>query len=107
MHEEPSSKKLLGGALPSSEISRRNNAEKIKAYCRLIINGKFLCKTRKALVKWPNFEIDLMEQFQVHLFTMPSSIQLELVIGTFKEYVVDVINVEVPGQYVKALTSAS
>lgn len=38
---------------------------------------------------------------------MPSSIQLELVIGTFKEVVVDVIDVEIPGQYVKALTSAS
>jgi len=38
---------------------------------------------------------------------MPSSIQLEIVIGTFKEVLVDVIDVEIPGQYVKALTSAS
>lgn len=38
---------------------------------------------------------------------MPSSIQLEIVIGTFKEYLIDVIDVEVPGKYVKALTSAS
>jgi hypothetical protein len=38
---------------------------------------------------------------------MPSSIQLELVVGTFREYLVDVIDVEVPGKYVKALTSAS
>ena len=32
---------------------------------------------------------------------------MEIVIGTFKEVLVDVIDVEVPGQYVKALTSAS
>ncbi len=38
---------------------------------------------------------------------MPSSIQLELVVGTFKEQLVDVIDVEVPGKYVKALTSAA
>ena len=38
---------------------------------------------------------------------MPSSIQLEIVVGTFKEYLVDVIDVEVPGKYVKALTSAA
>ena len=38
---------------------------------------------------------------------MPSSIQLEIVIGAFKETLIDVINVEVPGKFVKALTSAS
>ena len=38
---------------------------------------------------------------------MPSSIQLELVLGTFREALVDIIDVEVPGQFVKALTSAS
>lgn len=39
---------------------------------------------------------------------MPSSIQLELVIGgIFKETLVDVIDLEVPGSHVKALTSAA
>ena len=74
IHEEPSGKKFNGSALPGSEISRRNNAMKIRAYCRLIINGKYVSRTRKAFLKWPNFEIEVMEQFQVHLFTMPSSI---------------------------------
>lgn len=32
---------------------------------------------------------------------------MELVFGTFKEQLVDVINLEVPGHYVKALTSAA
>jgi hypothetical protein len=39
---------------------------------------------------------------------MPSSIQLELVVGgLFSEQLVDVLNFEVPGSHVKALTSAA
>ena len=39
---------------------------------------------------------------------MPSSIQLELVVGgIFKEQLIDVLNIEVPGAHVKALTSAA
>ncbi len=42
------------------------------------------------------------------MFTIPSSIVLELVIGgLFKEKVIDRIDVEIPGKHVKALTSAS
>lgn len=38
---------------------------------------------------------------------MPSSIQLEfIVVSGFKDYVVEVIDIEVPGQHVKALTCA-
>lgn len=96
-----------GAALPSSEVSRRNNAMRIRAFVRLVINGRYVSRTRKAFLKWPNFEIEIGEQFQVCLFTMPSAIQLEIVIGTFKEHLADVVDVEVPGLYVKALTSAS
>jgi len=61
MHEEPSGKKFNGSALPGSEINRRNNAMKIRAYIRLIINGKYVSRTRKAFLKWPNFEIEVSE----------------------------------------------
>ena len=44
-----------------------------------------------------------MEQFQVHVFTMPSSIKLEIQISGS---VVDCVNVEVPGEHVKSLTCA-
>lgn len=63
MHEEPSGKKFNGSALPGSEINRRNNAMKIRAYVRLIINGKYVSRTKKAFLKWPNFDIEVMEQF--------------------------------------------
>jgi hypothetical protein len=61
MHEEPSGKKYNGTALPGSEVSRRNNAMKIRAYIRLIINGKYVSRTRKAFLNWPNFEIEISE----------------------------------------------
>lgn len=61
MHEEPSAKKFNGSVLPNSEVSRRNNVGRIRAYIRLIINGKYVARTRKAFLNWPNFEIDLSE----------------------------------------------
>jgi len=74
MHEEPSGKKYNGSALDRDEVSRRNSIARIRAYIRLIINGKYVARTRKAFLNWPNFEIDVSEEFQVLLFTMPSSI---------------------------------
>jgi len=53
MHEEPSGLKNGKEALPYSEVSRRNNAMRVRAYIRLIINGKYVSRTRKAFVKWP------------------------------------------------------
>jgi CC2D2A N-terminal C2 domain len=65
-------------------------------------------RSRKVFLKWPNLELDIFEQFEIYVFTMPSSIQLELVVGgLFSEQLVDVLNVEVPGSHVKALTSAA
>ena len=61
MFEEPSAKKYNDTALPSSEVSRRNNSMRIRAYCRLIINGRYVSRTKKAFLKWPNFEIEVSE----------------------------------------------
>jgi hypothetical protein len=108
MHEEPSAKMFTGTALPSSEISRRNDVVKIRAFIRLIINGHYVTRSKKAFLRWPNLELEIAEQFEVYLFTMPSSIQVEIVMGgLFTETLVDVINLEVPGSHVKALTSAA
>lgn len=63
MHEEPSGKKFNRTALPSNEVSRRNSVIKIRGYVRLIINGKYVARTKKAFLNWPNFEIEINEQF--------------------------------------------
>jgi hypothetical protein len=63
MHEEPSGKRFDGTNLPGSEVSRRNDISKVRGYVRLIINGKYVSRTKKVYMKWPNFEIEIGEQF--------------------------------------------
>jgi hypothetical protein len=47
VHEEPSAKQINGAALPQSEVSRRNSAVRVRAYIRLIINGRYVARSRK------------------------------------------------------------
>ena len=71
----------------------------------LIINDRKVSKTNKVTINWPNFNFQLMEMFQVHVFTVPSSIKVELIlVDGFSETSIDIVSVEVPGQHVKALT---
>lgn len=62
------------------ESSRRSSISGIKAYGRLHINGNPVAETKKKPMSFPQFEIDMAEMFQVNVFTMPSSIFLELII---------------------------
>ena len=61
MHEEPSAKKFLGDALPSSEVRRRNAIARLRAFLRLNINGRPVTRSREARLSWPNLEIEIME----------------------------------------------
>ena len=61
MHEEPSAKLFNGGALPSTEVSRRNNIVRIRAFIRLIINGHYVTRSKKAFLRWPNLELEVAE----------------------------------------------
>jgi len=88
-------------------VSRRNDMGRIRLYLRLLINGEFVAKTREVMMTGLTYEFHVGELFQVKLFTMPTSIQLEVVLSGLKDRVVDVIDLEVPGTHVKALTSAS
>ena len=107
VQQNPSEKMSDGGSLKHREVSRRNSIQKLRAFARLYINGKRVSETKKQPVLWPNFEAQICEMFQVHVFTMPSSIQIEIVIqdGLFNTEV-DMIDIEVPGQHVKTLTCA-
>jgi hypothetical protein len=62
-HVPVSTKRTDGGSLPYSEHSRRNSCNGIKAYAKLHINGKAVAETRKVGMKWPQFDIELCEQF--------------------------------------------
>ena len=77
----------------------------LQVYAVLLINERRVSKTNKVKISMPNFNFQIKEMFQVHVFTIPSSIQVEIVlVDGFTETVIDVVPVEVPGQHVKSLT---
>ena len=69
-----------------------------------MIDGEKVAQTQKRKIDWPSFEIDILDHFQLHMFTLPSKIELELVINGEE---IDRINLIIPGGNVKTLTSAS
>lgn len=95
--------------LPSSERSRQSSIKNLKMYAVLIINGRKVSKTNKVPISWPNFTFQIKEYFQVHIYTIPGSIQVELILcdGWRPDLTVDIVKVEVPGQHVKSLTCSS
>ena len=46
----------------------------------------------------------MLEQFQIHVFTLPAKVELEIYIG---DKLIDVVDLIIPGGHVKTLTSAS
>ena len=94
--------------LPSNERSRQNRIKKLEVYAVLLINDRKVAKSNKAPCNWPNFNFQIKEIFQVHLFTQPSSIKVELVlVDGISDTVIDLINIEVPGQHVRSLTCSA
>ena len=80
----------------------------MQMYAILLINDRKVSKTNKAPISWPNLNFSMKETFQVHVFTIPSSIKVELILcDGFSETSVDIIKIEVPGQHVKALTCSA
>jgi hypothetical protein len=55
-------------------------------------------------INWPSFEVDILDQFQIFVFTLPNRVQLELF---FNDQLTDKIDLVIPGSHVKSLTSAS
>lgn len=65
-----------------------------------------MTRTRKCFVEWPSFEVNILEKLQIFLFTKPSSIKLEVVLGTFVGQTVDIINLDIPGELAHTITSS-
>jgi hypothetical protein len=106
-HEAPDTKKGLKN-LPFAEKSRRNSIKGLKAKVTILVNGFKVSSTftKQASINFPSFEVDIGENFQIYLFTMPLSIEISLKIGSgIKMTEVARIPIEIPGERVKALTS--
>lgn len=106
--EQPSEQKNDGSGLSFGEKRRRGNAKDLQVHGVLFINGVKVAVTEKKAVNWPKFEAQFSEMFQLHLFTVPSSIQLKILLadGILGDTQVDLIDVEIPGSHVKSLTCA-
>ena len=59
-------------------------------------------------MKHPNFEVIIDEVFQLNTFTMPKSIEMEIMsVGACCDTLVDRVAIDVPGEYVRTLTCTS
>lgn len=90
--------------LEPATLRRKTQAEKTLVQCALRIDGVEVAKTNGVKLNWPSFECDILDQFQIHVFTLPTDIELDIIIGGTH---VDRILLDVPGNHVKSLTSAS
>ena len=93
--------------LPAAEQRRRRAITSVRCFLRVIINDVYVARTRKCFVDWPSFEVNFMEKLQIYLFSKPSSMKLEVVMGNFfLSRVVDTINIEIPGELANTITSS-
>ena len=91
--------------IESKELSNRAKIRNLTVSCGLLVNGKRVAKTLdEHKVNWPNHYAEIFEQFQIRTFTMPASLQLEVFING---NLMDILNIEVPGEHVKSLTFAT
>ncbi|MCB1160755.1 MAG: hypothetical protein KDK45_24855, partial [Leptospiraceae bacterium] len=93
--------------LKRGELSRRRSIQKQRIFIRLLVNKKYVARTKKAFIQWPSMEADFQEKYQLYLYAKPSSIQLQIVMGFFFQKTIDTINVPIPGDDVNTLTSSS
>jgi len=49
---------------------------------KLKINNKEVASTRKVRLEFPGFEANIFEKFSIFLYTKPSSIMLQIQIGS-------------------------
>lgn len=83
------------GLQSNVEVQRqKTKTQKTTCYCRILIDGKFVAQTKKTNISWPNYEVEICDQFLIHVFTLPSKVQLEIMIG---EKSVDVVDLVIPG----------
>ena len=60
---------------PAPNIEKiKSKAESTMVYCKLIIDGMEVAQTRKVPINWPSFEVDILDQFQIFVFTLPNKV---------------------------------
>lgn len=93
--------------LPSSEKSRRDKVAGFRFFVRIYVNTKLVATTKKAAVNFPKYQLEFREKVSLLLYAQPYSIKMELCSAGFFTEVIDSIEIEVPGESAKTLTSTS
>ena len=68
-------------AVIAAEKSRRALIQATRVFLRIIVNGVYVARTTKRFISWPNFEVFFGERFELHLFTRPLKVRIEICTG--------------------------
>lgn len=90
-----------------SELRRRNAIRSEKIFVELLVNGQLVGRSGVCGIEWPSFEVKIMEKFHILLYTRPKSMQLRICTSGLIDKVIDYIDLEIPGDKSRAITSTS
>lgn len=91
--------------VPPTEKSRRLLVGQTRIFVRILVNGVYVTRSTKEFLKWPNFEVFFGERFELHLFTRPVKVRLEICAGLRWSRTLAVVEFTPPGLNVRAMTS--
>lgn len=89
----------------NNEKSRRLLIQATRIFVRIIVNGIYVTRTTKRFLTWPNFEVFFGERFELHLFTRPVKVRLEICTGMRWTRTLATLEFTPPGLNVRAMTS--
>ena len=92
--------------VPSNENSRRLLIQSTRIFIRIIVNGVYVTRTTKRFLLWPSFDVFFGERFELHLFTRPVKVRLEVCTGLRWTRTLAVLEFTPPGLNVIALSSS-
>ena len=94
--------------MTNREKIRRTRIGKQKVIVKIYINDFFVGQSQIKKIPKNNWEIRIMEKFLIHLFTKPHKIKFVICIKSFlKTQIIDSVEVEIPGENAKTITSTS
>jgi len=93
--------------LGTKEVERRENVKKYKIFLKIYVNDIFVAKSKTYELKWPNFEVEINNLFELTVYSRPTKIEVEIYMGTFLFDVISRFEIEAPGIFMNSITSST
>ena len=90
--------------IPREEKNRRDKVQNNIVFLKIYINGVFAFETKPLPITYPNYEVEINNQFVMNLYTRPTKFEIELYINKNLE---KRFEAEPPGMFSKTVTSSS